>query len=155
MQFNCKESLSGVATLNFYLLSETDNWPIVVDDTTTNQITFSPEDISVEATLDDDSIIASVNQRVGDNGSVWNPNIRFKFITRSEALDQLLDQYQNKPGVVVLILNTGFKKLIGTNLEPVYLNYDVSEGNSIDDSAGATNLTIAGKLRHRPYYIVC
>lgn len=155
MEFNCKESLSGVATLNFYLLSETDNWPVVVDDTTTDQITFTPEEVSVDATLDDDSIITSINQRISDNGSVWNPNIRFSFITRSEALDQLLDQYQNKPGVVVLNLNTGFKKLIGTNLEPVYLNYDVSEGRSIDDSAGATNLTIAGKIRHRPFYIEC
>lgn len=153
MTFDCKEQLAGVATLDFYLLTECDNFPEVLTDVNANEVTYDPEINNVEATIQPDSITTNFNNRVSANGELWQPNLSAKFITISEALEQLLDQYANKPGIAILCLNNGFKKMVGSNLEPLYLNYTTNEGATIDDSNASTTITITGKMRQRPVYI--
>jgi len=151
MQFNCQEELGGVAELNFYLLTEVSNWPLVITDQNSSQIILNQEPVSVEATLVPDSIVALVNSKKGPEGEVFEINIKLAFITRSEALEQLLDQYKNKPGVVLLKLNNEFQKLYGTDSQPLFMNYEVNDGSKIDGDS-ATELVIKGITRQRPVY---
>lgn len=151
MQFNCQEELGGVAELNFYLLTEVSNWPLVITDQNSSQIILNQEPVSVEATLVPDSIVAQINNKKGSEGIVYEINIKLAFITRSESLEQLLDQYQNKPGVVLLKLNNEFQKLYGTDEQPLIMNYEVIEGSKIDGDS-STELTIKGMTRQRPVY---
>lgn len=155
MTFDCKEQLAGAATLDFYLLSECANFPEVLTDTNADQVTFTPEVNNVEATIQPDSITSNFNNNVSDSGQLWRPTTSAKFISRSEALEQLLDQYSNQPGIAVLKLNSGFKKMIGSNKEPVYLTFSTTEGTAIDDATASTTVTITGQMRQRPVYITC
>jgi hypothetical protein len=148
MTFSCTEQLAGFSELDFILLSETSNWPKVVTDQNAATITLTPEPVSVDAEIDDDSIKVSVIRKRPD---VFDINISFKFKTRSESLDQLLDQYRNKPGIAIGRLNTCFEKLYGSNQEPLYLDYEVEEGETHED-LGYTLVTIKGSQRRRPAY---
>lgn len=151
MNFNCTEELGGVAELDFFLLSETSNWPIILTDQNSANVTFTPEMVSVAATIKPDSINATVNKKQGPEGVIYQISIKMQFITRSEALEQLLDQYENKPGVVLSKMNNEFQKLYGTDNEPLYMTYEVNEGDKID-SDSATILEIKGETRTRPFY---
>lgn len=152
MVFNCNEQLGGASQIDFFLLEETSNWPRVLTDTNSSQIVFTPEVNNVEAVLDPDGVKPSIKQKRGKYGSVWDVNITMSFITRSEALDQLLDQYQNKSGIIKMKLNSGFQKIVGTNEEPLILSYNVNEGEAIDDEKASTIVTIKGKTRQRPVF---
>lgn len=151
MTFSCDEKLAGFGELDFYLLDETDNWPFVVTDETSAQISIAPHEHDVDALLDPDSIIVSVRPKDSSEGTLQQIAISFKLITRSEALDQLLEQYANKPGVAIGKLNNDFKKMYGTNTEPLYLNFSVDDGAKVDGTA-YTLVSISGETRKRPVY---
>lgn len=151
MKFSCDEQISGIAELDFYLLSETSNWPIEVTDQNSVSIVFTPEEVSVNAEIEPESISAEYAPRTTAEGEVFENNISMRFITRSESLDQLLDQYKNKPGVCKVKYNSGFQKIFGTNEEPLYLSYRVDDGQKITDNAG-TIVAIKGETRKRPVY---
>lgn len=151
MTFNCDEQLSGVAELDFYLLEETSNWPRIVSDANSAQIVFSPSVHSVEASIKPDSISVSVNKSTTASGIVHDISIKMDFLTRSEALEQLLEQYENKPGIVKAKFNNEFQKIYGTNIEPLYLVYEDVPGTKIDGD-GATTIEIKGKTAKRPVF---
>lgn len=151
MTFNCDEQLSGVATLDFFLLEETSNWPRIVSDSNSAQIVFSPSVHSVEASIKPDSISVNVNKSTTASGIVHDISIKMDFLTRSEALEQLLEQYENKPGIVKAKFNNEFQKLYGTNIEPLYLVYEDVPGTKIDGD-GATTIEIKGKTAKRPVF---
>lgn len=151
MNFNCEEQLSGVAEIDFYLLEETSNWPIVLSDTNSAQIVFNPSPNSVQATIKPDSINVNVNKTTSSSGIVFDISIKMEFLTRSEALEQLLEQYENKPGVVKGKFNNEFQKIYGSILEPLYLVYEDIPGTKIDGD-GATTIEIKGKTAKRPVF---
>jgi hypothetical protein len=151
MTFTCDEKLPGFAEFDFHLIEETGNWPFVVTDENSAQITFSPYENDVEALIEPDSIDVNVNPKQSADGTVQQISIVFRLITRSEALEQLLEQYANKPGVGIGKLNNEFKKLYGTDREPLYMNYEVKEGTKVDGTA-FTEVVIKGETRKRPVY---
>lgn len=151
MTFNCNEVLGGVAELDFFLLSETSNWPTVLTDQNSAQVVFAPEPVSIEATIKPDSIKPTVNKKTGPEGTTYQISIKMEFINRSEAMEQLMDQYENKPAVVVSKMNTEFQKLYGTDSEPLYLMYEVNEGTQPDSDNG-TVIEIKGETRTRPVF---
>lgn len=151
MTFNCEEQLGGIAELSFYLLEETSNWPVILTDQNSAQVIINPTHHSVEATVKPDIIKLLVNKKQTAEGIVHQMSIKIDFITRSEALEQLLDQYQNKPGIVVSKMNNEFQKIYGSNLEPLYMIYEVNEGDKVDSESG-TMLEIKGESRSRPVF---
>ena len=151
MTFNCDEQLSGVAELDFYLLEETSNWPVVLSDSNSSQIVFNASPHSVQATVKPDSISLNVNKQTTSSGIVYDISIKMEFLTRSEALEQLLEQYENKPGVAKVKFNNEFQKLHGSNLEPLYLLYEDQPGTKIDGD-GVTTIEIKGKTSKRPVF---
>lgn len=151
ISFNCSEQIPGFAELDFYLLSETSNWPIVVTDLTSAQVILNAETYSIEGTIDDESIEIDTNPKQSAEGMVYPIEASFKFITRSESMEQYLDQYQNKPGILIGKLNSGFRKMYGTNEEPLYLTWKVDEGKKVTDAAG-TLINIKGETQQRPVY---
>ncbi|SEG31514.1 hypothetical protein [Flavobacterium urumqiense] len=151
MTFTSDEKLPGFAEFDFYLLEETGNWPFVVTDVNSAQITFTPYVNDVEALIEPDSIDVNVNPKQSAEGTVQQISIVFRLITRSEALEQLLEQYANKPGVGIGKLNNEFKKLYGTDREPLYMNYELNEGTKVDGTA-FTEVRIKGETRKRPVY---
>lgn len=151
MNFTCDEKLPGFAEFDFYLLEETGNWPFVVTDENAAQIVLTPYENDVEALIEPDSIDVNVNPKQSAEGTVQQISIVFRLITRSEALEQLLEQYANKPGVGIGKLNNEFKKLYGTDREPLYMNYELNEGTKVDGTA-FTEVRIKGETRKRPVY---
>lgn len=151
MTFNCEEQLSGIAEIDFYLLSETNNWPTVLTDSNSAQLQFTPEPNSVEATIKPDSIKIAVNKKQTAGGIVYQIKITMDFLTRSEALEQLLEQYENLPGIVHAKLNNGFQKIYGSNLEPLYFMYEIEDATKIDGD-GVTSIEIKGETANRPVY---
>ena len=151
MTFNCDEQLSGVAQLDFYLLEETANWPRIVSDANAQQITFNPSVHSVEASIKPDSISVTVNKVTKNSGIVYQISIKMEFLTRSEALEQLLEQYENKPGVAKAKFNNEFQKIYGTNIQPLYMIYEDVPGTKIDGD-GVTVIEIKGETSKRPVF---
>lgn len=151
MTFNSDEKLAGFAELNLFLLEETSSWPFVVTDVNSAQIVFTPYANDVDAMIEPDSISVDVNPKASAEGDLQQIAITFRLITRSEALEQLLEQYANKPAVAIGKLNNEFRKLYGTNLEPLYMTYEVVDGAKVDGSA-FTEVKIKGETRQRPVY---
>jgi hypothetical protein len=151
MNFSCKEQIPGVARIDFYLLSETSNWPIEVTDLTSGSIILTPEINNVDGEIDYESINIDASPKQTTEGTVYPNDINFRFITRSESLEQLMDQYCNQPGIVIGQLNHGFQKIYGTNEEPLYMTWKVDEGQKTTDNAG-TIVSIKGETRNRPMF---
>lgn len=151
MNFTCDEKLPGFAEFEFLLLEETGNWPFVVTDGNSKDITFNPYANDVEALIDPDTIKVDVNPKQSADGEIQQIAISFRLITRSEALEQLLEQYANKPGVGKGKLNNDFQKIYGTNMEPLYMNYEVNDGTKVDGES-YTEVRIKGETRKRPVY---
>lgn len=151
MTFNCDEQLSGVATLDFFLLEETSNWPRIVSDSNSAQIVFSPAVHSVEASIKPDSIDVKAPKSKKASGTVHNISIEMEFLTRSEALEQLLEQYENKPGIALVKFNNGFQKIYGTDIEPLFLMYEEKVGTKIDGE-GSIVIEIKGETAKRPVF---
>jgi hypothetical protein len=70
MTFSCDEKLPGFAVLDFFLLEETTDWPFVLTDVNSAQITLSPFVNNVEADIEPDSISVAVNEKQSAEGSV-------------------------------------------------------------------------------------
>jgi hypothetical protein len=151
MNFTCTEKFAGFAELDFYLLEETGNWPFVVTDTTSGQVVLNSFENDVEALIEPDSIAVDVSPKLSSDGELHSISIVFRCITRSEALEQLLEQYSNQPGIAIGKLNNDFKKMYGTNTEPLYLNYETNDGVTADGKA-FTEVRIKGETRTRPVY---
>lgn len=151
MNFTCTEKLAGFAELDFYLLEETGNWPFVVTDTTSGQVVLNSFENDVDALVEPDSITVDVTPKISSDGELHSISIVFRLITRSEALEQLLEQYANQPGIAIGKLNNDFKKMYGSNMEPVYLNYEINDGVTADGKA-YTEVRIKGETRTRPVY---
>lgn len=151
MNFYCEEQLSGIAELDFYLLSEVSNWPKVLTDQNSSQLVFTNEEFSIDAALMPDSVVIDVVKNTKPTGIVNSITAKVDFITRSEALEQLLEQYENQPGIVVAKLNNGFKKIYGSNLEPLYMMYEVKDGSKLS-LEGITAIEIKGETANRPVY---
>ena len=147
MTFSCNEQLAGFSYLDFFLLEETSNWPKILNDTNADQIIIDPQ-IFIEAEIDDDSISVSVKENRRD---LFDITINFQFKTRSQPIEAALDLLKNKPGIVIAHLNSCYCKLYGTNSEPLYLSYEVVEGEKIED-IGATKVQIKGQTRRRPVF---
>ncbi|HSD07917.1 hypothetical protein [Flavobacterium sp.] len=151
MNFTNDEKLPGFAEFELFLLEETSNWPFVVTDTTSKDVIFTPYENDVEAIIDPDSIIADINPKQSSEGEIQQINISFRLITRSEALEQLLEQYANQPCVGRGKLNNDFQKLYGTNKEPLYMNYEINDGSKVGGDS-YTEVRIKGETRKRPVY---
>lgn len=151
MTFNCEEQLSGFAEIEFYTLEEVSNWPEVLTDTNSSQLVFNPEPVSVYTKIKPDSISAPNNKSTKSSGITHSINVKMGFSTRSEALEQLLEQYENKPGIVLAKLNNGFRKIYGSNLEPLYMIYEVNDGTKAD-LEGVTSIEIKGETAKRPVF---
>jgi len=151
MNFTDTEKLPGFAEFELFLLEETSNWPFVVTDGNSKDIVFSPFENDVDAVIDPDTIKVDVSPKQSADGEIQQIAISFRLITRSEALEQLLEQYANKKCVGVGKLNNDFKKLYGTNIEPLYMNYEVNDGTKVDGES-FTEVRIKGETRKRPVY---
>lgn len=145
------EQLGGFKKVEFFLLEETANWPIVVNDETSAQITHNPSRIENYGIIADDSIDVNISAKQSGEGTIYPTEIVFSFSNRIIELEKYLDYYQNKPLVMVGYLNTGLKKLYGTNEEPLILTYKVDDGKKIED-LGLITVNIKGETRKRPVY---
>lgn len=151
MNFTYTEKLPGFAEFELFLLEETTNWPFVVTDENSKNVVFFPFENDVDAVIEPDSIKVNVNPKLSADGEIHQINISFRLITRSEALEQLLEQYANKAVVGKGKLNNDFQKLYGTNVEPLYMNYEINDGTKPDGEA-YTEVVIKGETRKRPVY---
>lgn len=145
------EQLGGFDTVEFFLLSETANWPIVVNDQTAAQITHMPSILDTVGVIADSTIDVNINPKQSAEGTIYPIDIVFQFSNRTEVLENYLDRYQNKPVVAIATLNTGIKKLYGTNEEPLILNYKIDEGKKPED-LGIISVSIKGETRNRPVF---
>lgn len=143
------EQLGGYDSLEFYMLSETANWPVVVNDYTANQITHTPSQLVYD--IEEESIQIAVTPKTNENGTIYTIEATCRFLKRSQSLEKYLDKYENQPIVVFGNLQTGHRKLFGTNEEPLYLTYKVEPGKKIED-LGTITLIIKGETRNRPVF---
>lgn len=145
------EQLGGFEKVEFFLLDETDNWPIVVTDETATQISFVESLLENYGKISDSSIDINISPKTSSEGTVYPTEIVFSFLNRIIELEKYLDFYQNKPLVVIGYLNTGLKKLYGTNEEPLFLTWKIDEGKKIED-LGLITVSIKGETRKRAVF---
>ncbi|MDM1441900.1 hypothetical protein HX056_00920 [Myroides odoratimimus] len=148
MRFYCEEQLSGIETIDFYLLSETSNWPVHLSDRSSAQILFNPEVHNIEATIKENSFKNGTKQK----GDIYEVELTYSMLTRSEALEQLLDQYANTEGIAVVKYYNNFTKVFGSDVEPLLLSFDINDGTSPESESGI-NILIQGIQRNRPVYL--
>lgn len=145
------EQLGGFEKIEFFLLHETDNWPLVVNDETSVQITHIDSLIENYGIILDSSIDVNISPKQSTEGTIYPIEIVFSFSNRIIELEKYLDFYQNKPVIVIAHLNTGKKKLYGTNETYLILTYKIDEGKKIDD-LGVITVNIKGEMRQRPVF---
>ena len=145
------EQLGGFESIAFFLIAETSNWPIVLNDETAGLIVHSDSFLDDFGVITDGSIDVNIIPKQSAEGTVYPIEVLFTFLNRTQALENYLDQYQNKPVVVIATLNTGLKKIYGTPLEPLFLNYKIDEGKKAEDP-GVISVSIKGETRNRPVF---
>lgn len=145
------EQLGGFKSVEFFLLEETANWPIVINDETASAITHIPSQIDEFGIISDSSIDINNNPKQSADGPIYPNDIAFSFSNRTKELEKYLDRYQNKPVVVFGTLNTGKKKIYGTNETPLIFIYKIDEGTKIED-LGVISVSIKGETRSRPVF---
>ncbi|MBQ0907472.1 hypothetical protein KBJ98_02020 [Flavobacterium sp. F-328] len=145
------EQLGGFCKVEFFLIEDTSNWPIVLNDETANQIILPECVVEDYGKIIDESIDVNIPPKQAANGTTYPIEIVFNFSNRVLSLEKYLDKYQNKSVVALLTLNTGIKKLYGTNETPLIFNWKIDEGKKIED-AGLIMVSIKGEMRHRPVH---
>ena len=151
MTFSFTEQLAGFSGIEFYLLTETSNWPVVVTDTNAGHIILAPETNEVDGDIIEDSISINDKPKYGPEGNIWPIDVQFGYENRHEAMEQLLEQYAGLPGVAIACLQDGNRKLFGTDKEPIYLSWEIAYGEKSEDRAG-TFIRIKGEQQQRPVY---
>lgn len=151
MTFNSEEQLAGFTSVDFYLLEETAGWPEVLTDITAAGVLLTPEDVEVDGSIVPESISVNDVPANGDQGDLWPISITFTYKYRGAAMEQLLEQYANKPGVALTCLNDGTRKMYGTNEEPIYLQWGNAYGQKMEDQNGVA-ITLKGTQSQRPVF---
>ena len=153
MYFNCPEQLAGFARIDFYLLTETSQWPFVVNDTNAGSIVITPKDtIKVDGSIDPESINVTDDSKLDDSGNIWPIDIQFVYLYRGLAMEQLLEENAGKPGIAIGHLQDGTCKLFGNDKEPVYLSWNNNYGVKPEDKHGVL-IKIKGEQTQRPVYL--
>lgn len=150
MNFNTDEQLSGFFEIDFYLLTEVSNWPMVLTDFNSSQLVFS-EAALIKNYNKAESLLVEDNKTTEPQGILHNISIKMSFNTRGQAMENMLEKYENKPGIALAKLNNGYKRIYGSNLEPLFLVYENKDGSKINVE-GATTIEIKGKTSKRPVY---
>jgi len=153
MTFDCKEQLAGATSVDFYLLTETSAWPVVVTDMNVANIVITPmaNDLEVDGSIEPESIQINDKPKLDASGQIWPVDISFTYLSRGLNMELLLEKYANQPGIARACFNDGSKKQFGTNMEPLYLTWENNYGTKIEDSHGV-NIRIKGELSARPLY---
>lgn len=146
-----EEQLAGIAKIEFYLLTEVSNWPIQVTDKNAGQLVFAANTESIVATVDEESFGDDSKIKESNSGEIYENALKYNILTRAEELETLLDMYKNKPGIAIVSYYGGFKKLFGTNEEPLFMKFTPKNGSVITDKAFVT-VEIQGTTRNRPVY---
>ncbi|MDV6167906.1 hypothetical protein R1T16_05680 [Flavobacterium sp. DG1-102-2] len=94
MYFNCPEQLAGFARLDFYLISETSNWPFVVNDANAGTILITPQvTIDVDGSIEPETIKITDDIKPdgsGDTDRQHNYSEKLQFsIQKSSAIDNI------------------------------------------------------------------
>lgn len=152
MVFDCDEQIGGYKVINFCLLSETSDWPVVLNDVTSNQIVLTREVNSICGMLVPNSIRVREKPSTTKSGQLWDISISYEFAVQNSALEQLLDQYANRPGVCEVEKNYPQKKLYGSDKFPLLMTYELINGEKPEDGS-KTVITIKGKVPHRAVHI--
>lgn len=152
MHFNCPEQLAGFSRLDFYLLTETSNWPFVVNDANAGTILITPQaTIDVDGSIEPETIKVTDDVKPDGSGDIWPIDIQFIYLYRGAAMEQLLENYANKPGIAIGHFNDGTCKLFGTDKEPLYLSWGNNYGVKPEDRHGV-GILIKGEQTQRPVY---
>lgn len=152
MIFSCKEMVGGYQKVIFYLVEETSGWPTVLTDYNSKDLVFTPNPAVIDGQIEQNSIRVRQRQRTTANGLEFTNTVEFVFNTQSQTLEELLDQYQQKPGVVEVVDNNGLRKIYGSNQHPMYLNFETATGRNPEDGI-STAIEITGKSRQRAVYL--
>lgn len=146
-----EEQLAGIAKIEFLLLTEVSNWPIQLTDKNAGQLVFAANTESIVATVDEESFGDDSKVKESNSGELYENDLKYNILTRAQELERLLDIYKNKPGVAIVTYYGGFKKLFGTNEEPLFMKFSPKNGSTITDKAFVT-VQIQGTTRKRPVY---
>nr|WP_297306393.1 hypothetical protein [uncultured Flavobacterium sp.] len=151
MEIFIDEQLAGIKKIEFFLLTEVGNWPVLITDNNANQLVFSLSADTLAATVDEKTISDKTKRKQTNSGDLFEVNLEYNILTRSKDLEQMVEKYQNKRGVAIVSYYNGFKKIFGTNEEPIFLSYGETPGSTIDDKA-SVDVSISGVTRTRPAY---
>ncbi len=151
MEIFIEEQLAGIKKIEFFLLTEISNWPILVTDQNAKEIVLNLNVDSISATVDEKTISNKTKKKQTNSGDLYEVSLEYNILTRSKDLEQMVERYQNKPGVAIVSYYNGYKKLFGTNDEPIFLSYGETNGSTIDDKA-SVDVSITGVTRTRPAY---
>jgi len=151
MEIFIEEQLAGIKKIEFFLLTEISNWPILVTDQNAKEIVLNLNVDSISATVDEKTISNKTKKKQTNSGDLYEVSLEYNILTRSKDLEQMVEKYQNKPGVAIVSYYNGYRKLFGTNDEPIFLSYGETNGSTIDDKA-SVDVSITGVTRTRPAY---
>lgn len=153
MNITTAEPIGGFKSVDFYLLTEVSNMPDVLTDANSGTLVFSPEAVSVCASLIAESITVDDKASAGEPGKTWPVSAAFTFFSRTAAMEQVMEQYASLPGVFLAHHNEGWCKLFGTAEEPMYMEYAHDYGTKVEN-AGGMAITITGTQSTRPVFYV-
>ena len=148
---NDQELLGGYEELDFYLLDDTAGWPVVLNDQTSATVTHPSPVLKTLANFTDSGIDVNIAPKEGVDGTVYPIDIVVALSTRNQPLEDYLDSVANRPGIAIAKLNTGARKILGTNEQPLFLKWKIDDGKKIED-LGIITINIKGETRERPVY---
>lgn len=146
-----EEQLSGIANIAFHLLTEVSNFPIQLTDQNSSQLVFAVNNAGLIATVDEESLSDDTKIKETASGDLHEISLKYNILTQSNTLEQLLDTYKNKPGIAIVSYYNGYKKIFGTNEEPLFMKFTPKQGSTVTDKS-FVSVEIQGVTRNRAVF---
>jgi hypothetical protein len=149
---NNLEQTGGWLNLQFATLDEVKYCPQILSNENANLVEIEGTPDTIDVLPIPERFSVNVTPRKSKIGTTYSITISLDFPHQSASIDNYLNAYKNKRGVVIGTTTNQKLKMFGSKNFPLDFSYQEINGKKLEDSA-ITRITISGNIPQKPVYI--
>ena len=149
---NNLETTGGWLNIQFATLSELKVCPQIVTNENASLVQIQGTSDTLDVLPIPERFSVNVTPSKSKIGTTYNISISFDFPHQSASIDNYLNAYKNKRGVVIGTTTNYKLKMFGSKNYPLDFSYQEINGKKLEDAA-ITRITIKGNIPQKPVYI--
>ena len=146
------EETGGWLNLQFATLEELIFCPEIVTNKNANTIQIEGSEDTIDIVPIPERFMVNVTPRKTKQGTFYNISITLDFPYQAKDIDDYLNIYKNKKGIVIGTTTNSKIKMFGSKNHPLNFSYQEINGKKLEDSS-ITRINIKGNIPQKPVYI--